>query len=294
MTRATIIKGYCFAIFSAVIYGCMPLMSKYIYADGVTPLTLVLLRNLLAVPVLGIIAFCQNKTLRIPLKAIPHISLIAFMGCCLTPMLLFSSYQFIDSGTATVLHFVYPAAVVVGGFLFLRKRISMGTLLSVILCVAGILLFFSPEKALDPVGATGAILSGFAFAAYVLLLPGFPRQSANGFLFNFYVAVTSSVIMIIACLVSGQLVLPVSAQGWGLCIFFALVVTVCAVAMFQKSILLIGGEKTSVLSTLEAITSVFVGVFVFHEVLGVRGIIGAILVLTASFLIAILDLKKTK
>lgn len=180
-----------------------------------------------------------------------------------------------------------------GSFLFLRQKINTGTLFSVILCVAGILLFFSPEKALDPIGATSAILSGFSFAAYVLLLPGFPRQSANGFLFNFYIAVTSSVIMIIACLVSGQLILPVSARGWILCIFFALVVTVCAVVMFQKSILLIGGEKTSVLSTLEAITGVFLGVFVFREVLGMREIVGSILVLIASFLIAILDLKKS-
>ena len=31
-----------FALLSAVIYGCMPLMAKYIYADGVTPLTLAL------------------------------------------------------------------------------------------------------------------------------------------------------------------------------------------------------------------------------------------------------------
>ena len=48
--RSEMYKGYIFAILSAVIFGCMPLMAKYIYAEGVTPTTLVFLRNLLALP----------------------------------------------------------------------------------------------------------------------------------------------------------------------------------------------------------------------------------------------------
>ena len=50
-------KGYLYAMLSAVIYGCMPLMAKYIYAEGVTPTTLVFLRNLLALPSLAFRAF---------------------------------------------------------------------------------------------------------------------------------------------------------------------------------------------------------------------------------------------
>ena len=44
--RYNTLKGCAFAIISAVIYGSMPLMAKYIYADGVTPFTLVFLRNM--------------------------------------------------------------------------------------------------------------------------------------------------------------------------------------------------------------------------------------------------------
>ena len=34
------VLGYVYAVLSAVIYGCMPLMAKLIYADGVNSLTL--------------------------------------------------------------------------------------------------------------------------------------------------------------------------------------------------------------------------------------------------------------
>lgn len=46
--RKKIVLGYVYALLSAVIYGCMPLMAKLIYADGVNPMTLSFLRNALA------------------------------------------------------------------------------------------------------------------------------------------------------------------------------------------------------------------------------------------------------
>ena len=45
MNIGKMIRGYIAVIASAVLYGCMPLMAKIIKADGVTPLTLVFLRN---------------------------------------------------------------------------------------------------------------------------------------------------------------------------------------------------------------------------------------------------------
>ena len=57
MNRGQIIKGYLLVIFSAVIFGCMPLMVKGLYADGVNSLSVVLLRNLLSAPVAAATAY---------------------------------------------------------------------------------------------------------------------------------------------------------------------------------------------------------------------------------------------
>ena len=75
MSSGKLIKGYLAVIISAILYGCMPLMAKYIYADGVNPMTLVFLRNFLALPFIAAMAYGQNRTLRIPLKMLPRISL---------------------------------------------------------------------------------------------------------------------------------------------------------------------------------------------------------------------------
>ena len=138
MKPAVSVKGCLFVILSAVIYGCMPLMSKLIYAEGVNPVTLVFLRNVLALPALALMAYRAHGTLSVPRSVLPSVTLISLMGCCVTPFLLFSSYDHISTGTATVFHFVYPAIVVLGGMLVLRERPRAANLISVAICIAGI------------------------------------------------------------------------------------------------------------------------------------------------------------
>lgn len=288
------IKGYLFAICSALIYGCMPLMAKGIYARGIEPMTLVLLRNLLAVPVLGVLTLRKDKNLVIPVKALPRLSVIAFLGACLTPVLLFCSYQFMDSGTATVFHFIYPAVVVAAGMLFFKKEKAKENIISVAICILGIGLFYNPGSALDLRGCLLALFSGVTYAVYVLLLSQFGYPQVSGYKFSLYIALLSSVFMLPICLVSGQFTLPATIEGWGYCTGFAIAITVGAVFLFQQSTFLIGGEKTSILCTLEPITSVVLGALIFHEQISFRVGIGSVLVVGAGVLIALADMRKRK
>ena len=287
-------KGYIYAILSAVIFGCMPLMAKHIYASGVTPMTLVFLRNLLALPSLAILAWMQGRTLKVPVKSLPSISLISLIGCCVTPMLLFSSYQYIASGTATVFHFIYPSIVVVAGIVFLRKKAQLGSILSVIICCAGVALFYTPGEPLDPWGSFLALFSGVTYATYTVLLSTFRYKKVTGFLFSFYVAAIATVFTFIVCTVSGNLALPADAMGWIMCVIFAFLVTTGAVVLFQQAAFIIGGERTSILSTLEPTTSVIVGILIFHEALNIRTVFGSVLVILASILIAVFDMRSSK
>ena len=286
------IKGYAFVIASAFIFGCMPLMAKFIYAEGMNPLSLVFLRNLLSVPMLAACAKISGASLRIPKAALPGISLVSVMGCCLTPLLLFFSYQYINSGTATVLHYVYPAIVMLSGLIFLKHKTHAGNVISLVLCVVGIFLFFDPAGGFDPLGGALALVSGVTYAVYILLLSGFRYKDIPSFTFCFYVTCVSSLSTLVLCLVGGALVFPTSLLGWGLCLLFAFVLNVGAVVLFQRGTFLIGGERASILSTIEPITSIFAGVLVFNENLGIGAVIGSLLVLSASVLIAVIDARQ--
>ena len=291
-SRKKQVAGYICAILSAVIYGCMPIMATYIYADGVTPMTLVFLRNALALPSLALLALLQKKTLRRPIRKILPLGIPALFGCVLTPVLLFSSYVYVASGIATVFHFVYPCLVLLIGLVFLHKRVSPAVVVSVILCLAGVLLFYDPHATISPLGVALALGSALAFAIYVVLLSRFQSAEFSGFAFCFYVALWSSVIMLILCLCTGQLSLPATLGGWGLSLLFATSVTTGAVVLFQQGSLLIGGEKASILSALEPITGVVIGIVFMHEQSKPAVLIGSALVIASSILTTIADLVK--
>ena len=294
MRVGKLIQGYLAVILSAVLYGCMPLMATLIKQDGVTPMTLVFLRNFLALPVIAAMALGQAKTLKVSMKILPSVCLAALFGSCITPVLLYTSYGYIDGGTATVIHFIYPAIVVLASFMMKKDHPNWGNVTSVILCFVGICLFYNPGAPLKWEGVLFAAASGFTYAAYVVLLARSGAKQVPSFLFAFYVALTCSVSMLIVCLTTGQLALPQTAVGWGWSFLFSIGITCGAVVLFQLGTVIVGGQQAAILSALEPITSVVISVIMAEAVFGLRTGMGTAFVIGSTVLIAVCDFKKPK
>ena len=249
MERRTPWLGYLCVILSAVIFGCMPLGANFLYAQGVTPMSLVFLRNLLSLPVLALL--CQKQGgLRISRGAL----------------------------LATVFHFAYPVIVVLGG-LVLRERVRKKALFCAVLCSLGILLLIDPSGAVDPLGVALALTSGVTYAVYILLLAHFRHREVMGFRMTFYMALISAVCMFFLCLLSHQLCLPQTLAGWLAALAFSLMICIGAVMLFQKGTFLIGAQRAAILSTFEPITSIFVGILFLNETLTPRILLGSAITL---------------
>ena len=195
---------------------------------------------------------------------------------------------------ASIFHFVYPAVVVLIGVVFLHKPLNRGTLLAVILCVCGIGLFYEPGQSLDWTGCALALTSGVTYAIYVTLLGSFRYQEIAGYRMVFYMSLVCSAAMLVICAAGNLLTLPQSAMGWVMCALLALLVSVLATLLFQRGTFLIGGERAAVLSTVEPLTGVVIGILVFHETVTPGMGIGSALVLSACILIPLFDAEKKK
>lgn len=97
--------------------------------------------------------------------------------------------------------------------------------------------------------------------------------------------------MLAVCWAGGLLTLPATVTGWALCVILAMIIGFGAVALFQRGTFLIGGERASVLSTVEPLTGVVVGAIVFQERITPFTFVGVVLVLLACVLIAAADAK---
>lgn len=288
------VKGYLLVILSAVIYGFMPLGAKIIYADGVNPISLVLYRNCLSIPLLALLVKVSGEPMGIGLRDEKKIFLLALFGSGITPILLFASYNHISSGMATVLHFIYPAAVVVAGVAFLKEKMRISQLICVLICTAGVCIFYAPGGSFNLLGSCLALLSGITYAGYILLLDKFHITSISVFKLCLYISINCSAILLTTCLLTDSLTLPNSPTGWLACVAFSLCVAIGAVGLFQSGTMIIGAQRASILSTFEPITSLVVGVLVFHEQLTGRSIVGALLILSAVALIAVGDMRGSK
>lgn len=289
MDRREQLKGCFFIVLSAVIFGCMPLGASVLYAEGVTPTSLVFLRNILALPALALLARRQGG-LSISRGALCEVSFAGFIGCCLTPVLLFTSYRYLASGMATIFHFSYPVVVMLGGIL-LHEKVGKRAAFCTLLCTCGILLLFEGGGSVSLPGAAFALASGITYAIYILLLAHFRHREITGFRLSFYVSTVCSLCTLLFCLATDQFALPQSLTGWCVSILFSLALSVGAVVLFQQGTFLVGGQRAAILSTFEPITSIFAGVLFLNEILTPRALAGSALTLLAGTLAALSDGK---
>lgn len=92
--------------------------------------------------------------------------------------------------------------------------------------------------------------------------------------------------------VTGQLALHLTGQAW----LFAFLVSICAsvgaISLFQLGIRYTGASTAAILSTLEPITSVILGVLVLGELFTARKIAGCLCILLSVVLIAAAGKKR--
>ena len=282
-------KGIIYVLLSAVIFGSMPLMANVVYEGNGNSLSLTLYRFLLSIPALYFLIKRKGQSIKITKNEFYKICLLGILGGCITALLLYTSYNYISTGTATTLHFVYPVLVVLGGIIFFKEKPNLIKIVSVILCALGILMFYNGEKQASFLGMVIAFCSGVTYTFYILYLEKSQLRNISTYKLTFYLCIVSSAFLLIVCAATGKLVLNMTIRAWLMTILLSLSVTLGGVYLFQEGLKLIGSQSTSILSTFEPITSIIIGIMVFNESFNAKTILGIIFILIAALLIAIFE-----
>ncbi len=278
-------KGTLLTILSAVFYGLNPLMAKTIYTGGCNATTLSFLRAFTGIFLfLLLYRLTGGKSLRISRRQLRDVA-ICSIGYALIGPLLFASYNYLASGLATTVHFVYPVLVVIACILFRYEKPNRRKLLCCALSFAGILCFYTPGGEVSAYGVLLAFASGVAWAFYIVHLNSSGVVNMPPFLLAFWLCLFSAAIIAVIALVSNQFAWPTTALSLGtLGIYCCIAAT--ASLLFQIGNKYIGAQSASMLSTFEPLTSVVIGVLVYHEVLTLRLGVGIVCILLAVFLLA--------
>lgn len=276
-----LIGTFC-AIGAAVCYGTNPLGALNLYAEGMNTPSVLFYRFGLAWIIVAIVLLCRRERLRVTKRELITLSALGILFI-FSSLTLYLSFRQMPAGIASTILFTYPVMTAAIMALFFRERITISTVASIALALAGVLLLYwgDSEGTLSIAGVILVLVSALTYALYIIVVDKSPLQMSP-FKINFYVLLWCALGMAAFATLSGQeIMFPPTPKAWLWVSWLAVVPAIMALLMMVYAAKYIGSTPTAILGALEPTTAVLIGIFVFGEPFTLRLLAGIILILAA-------------
>lgn len=257
-------KGYIYTALSAIIFGLMPLLTKIIIARGATSLTIPFFRVFYVTIVLFLVLKIKKIDLHLEKRDLISAILTSIFGSGLTIIILNESYNYVDTGIATSLHFLYPLFVAILCCFFYGEKIKKKQIISLSFALVGIICFMSKGNG-SLFGYFLAIASGLTYAFYLVKMDKTGLVKMNALKLSFYLALFTTIEIFTMNLFMQEVVFKMDALSYGLLLVLALSSSFLATVLLQKGVLLLGSTRASFICLLEPVTSMIVGILWLNE-----------------------------
>lgn len=271
-------KGYIYTALSAIIFGLMPLLTKIIIARGATSLTIAFFRVFYVTIVLFFILKIKKIDLHLEKRDWLSVILTSVFGSGLTIIILNESYNYVDTGIATSLHFLYPLFVAILCCFFYGEKIKKKQIISLSFALVGIICFMSKGNG-SLFGYFLAIASGLTYAFYLVKMDKTGLVKMNALKLSFYLALFTTIEIFTINLFMQDVVFKMDAIAYGLLLVLALSSSFLATVLLQKGVLLLGSTRASFICLLEPVTSMIVGILFLGEALTLNKGLGGLAII---------------
>ena len=269
--------GYLAGFIAGVSYGTNPLFAKPLLESGVPVLVMLFFRYGISAAILSMWMLAKREQFRVKGNEMALLAFLGLLFAC-SSLFLFFSYEFIPSGLATTLVYLYPVFVALI-MVFLRFFPSWQTWLSIIATFGGILLLSSPSPgaSIRIPGILLAVASALSYAFYLVIVNRSRRiKNVSEHTLTLYALLTGAFLFaLIRALQGGSIMEGIStAADWGNLIGLAIVPTMISLLTLAVSSRSIGPTKTSILGVFEPLTAILIGTLLFGEPLTLKMGIG--------------------
>ena len=288
-----IVKGYLCAFISAFTYGLIPLFMIPIKKEESFSVDATLFyRFLIASGAIVFFLFYQKEKLRISFREGLIMSLLGILYA-LSAEFLFLAYDYLSPGIASTIFFSYPIIVALVLILFYKEKLTIPTLLSLLLVVVGVgVLSIKKGEALNYIGLGISLLGALVYALYILIVNKV-RIESSGVKISFYSMLFSSLYFLVKSLLLRE---SITISSWALAgdlTLFAIITTSLSLVTLVYAVRYIGSTPTAIMGAFEPIVAVLISVGLFGEQLTPSLVIGGMVIIT-GVLIDILFRKHPK
>lgn len=274
-------------LIASFLFGITPLGNNYVLHNGMLPDCVLLYQA--AVMTLGATLFARRlkQSLHIYCRDAVKLMLIGAIGIGFTDYFLNLAMTQMQVSSVIMLHFMYPTIVLLASVLFFHQSFSKLTLIAMLASVGGLILVTDFSGAMTPLGVLFALLSAVFYAGFVLTNDHGDFNRYPLMVKLFYMSLGTVLLYGSKVTISGNLSFPVNISVW-----FVLVVVVGFGSMIgfyfiTAGVKSVGASKAAFLNMLEPTIGVVGGVLLYHDVIGIKGMIGCVCVLLSVLLIAL-------
>lgn len=293
-------KGVVLVLMGALLFSAKAVVVKLTYRYEISAIGSLFFRMLFAFPFLAWIAWKaekeEGKTI-LTKKDILNVLLMGVVGYYLASLFDFLGLKYISAGLERIILFIYPTLVVILSFLFLKKKIHIREVFSLVLTYTGVFLAYGQDVQLGSakdvsLGAFFILLSALTYAIYLMGSGSIiPKLGARKF--TAWALIISSFAVFIHFAIFGsfkEVFQPFSF--YALAFVMGTVNTVVPAIFVSEGIKRVGSKTAAIVGSVGPMSTLFLAYWLLDEPITILHGIGTLFVLTGVFWIS--TAKKAK
>lgn len=280
-------KASLLAAIAATLYGFLGYLGTLFIQDKMSISCMLFWRFFIASLWMG--AFCLKSKTRKQMHyyskdILINLFFLGAIGYACSSAFFFLSAQYTGTGLAMVLFFSYPIMVGLLDWIINRNSLRPSHLSIFLFMIIGLVMLRdnSPETP-DEFGILVGLLSAVCYGLYIIGSKKLTNKKLNSNLSTFFVCLSASFIFLVYSLSSHQFSFPkASWQSYLTLLTLGIFITAIPIQLILEALKSISSMRTSIISVLEPIVTVIVGVSLLHEVISQSQLLGAILILCTA------------
>jgi drug/metabolite transporter (DMT)-like permease len=267
---------------SATAFGTNAILAKFAYRAGLgTSQTLAFRFVLGAIGMWTMAIVLRQNPLRLSRRQL--ILLLTLGGVFYTGQSLsyFTALQTLPASLCVLIAYIYPSLVVVAGWIFLRRSVSVWHWVALVGSFVGVGLIVGGAQFQLGWSLVFAIAAPTIYTGYILVGENVMGGSVPAVGASAVIITGAGIAFCVIAAFQRQLMLPATTGGWVVAFAIALIPTMIAISLFLAGLPRIGAARSSLISTWEPVVTVLLAVALLGDRFSVLQALGGILVLVA-------------
>lgn len=276
---------------SGILYGFLGYFGTGILRENTSISTMLFWRFFIAGCWMILFIIKKNPTEQVVISPIsPYALLIMFfigaIGYAGSAGFYFIATQYIGTGLAMVIFFSYPIVVALFSWMVQRKQLNLGTVFALLIMMIGLFLLQNSTKySFSVIGIVFGIIAAICYAFYLIGSKKFSSIIINSNILTIMVCFGCAFIFLTMAVSTGSFVFPNSIKNWIYLLVLGILVTALPIQLMLEGLKHVSAMRASIISVLEPLVTVFVGILLLDEAISYSQALGSFLILGSALLV---------